>query len=89
MAGELFVCPTDKTGILYTGSSLLGYLAISWSELYEAFGDPFMEDGQREWRLRLPSGQLVSIYQWHSDPAPHVGGFNKDAFYELRSLLNV
>lgn len=85
-------------------TQFVGLLTISYDALVAACGEPSTEVDHKtdvEWRIRLPSGKTVAIYNYkdgpiycgaEGTPVPeltewHVGGKDASVYAELRDWL--
>ena len=65
------------------GTGLVGYVETTYKDLIEAFGLPYVRDGDKvtcEWVLTFGDGQVATIYDWKMPQTPlgkymwHIGG---------------
>lgn len=84
---------------LINGTSLVGYVVTSYSELVEKFGEPdFGPNGSGdkvtcEWALEFEDGTVATIYDWKEYETPmgehrwHVGGNKRVAVDRVTEVL--
>lgn len=102
--GELIQTPPPRYVVLQegnpnlsllNGTSLVGYITVSYDDLVALFGPPLSGDGyktQAEWVL-VHEGIVATIYDWKESVRPenvtewHVGGHDSDALSFVNSLL--
>ena len=68
LMGMGFVYTTHNEGnINVSGTSLQGYVEVSFERLVAMFGKPHESDGYKvdaEWDIRLGDGTIATIYNW-------------------------
>lgn len=90
---------TPCIGDTIAGSSLVGILDVSYSDLERVFGPPHIAgswDGKTkaEWDVKFEDGTVAAIYDYHSPVDPvenrewHVGGFSVEAVCLVTDLLS-
>lgn len=88
----------DYDGIEANGTSLMGYVDVSYGELLSVFGPPLSgsSDGKvkAEWLIEFDDGTVGTIYDYKSSVAPkhntewHVGGLSRRVVTMIQSELN-
>ena len=66
----------DDPDIVNNGTSLKGYLTISYDRLVKLFGKPDCGDGYKvdaEWTIQFDDGTIATIYNWKNGPNYHGG----------------
>jgi hypothetical protein len=57
----------NETNVNADGTSLQGYVSVSYHELLSKFGEPTGSDGYKsdaEWELLFDDGKVATIYNW-------------------------
>ena len=90
---------TDGTEI--NGTSLQGFIEITYAELVDIFGEPshthtpeVLEKTQAEWWLLFSDGTIATIYDWKRYGSPvegctewNIGGKDMDAEYQVTQAV--
>ncbi len=78
------------------GTSLQGYVSISYAELVKAFGEPHNRDMDKvtaEWAFETPDKTVFTIYDYKEDVTPthvynwHIGGHDGKILHWVQALL--
>lgn len=67
MKNRNFLTHNDKDDIQTVGTSLSGYIDITYDELVEKLGEPHQSDGYKvdaEWDLEFEDGTVATIYNY-------------------------
>lgn len=80
------------------GTSLRGYIAITYQELVDVFGEPwtdFCGNGKVtcEWIVEDSNGNIGTIYDWKTGKTPmghydwHIGGHTQDIIKSIKEYF--
>ena len=62
-----FITHNDTNKWMASGTSLQGYIVVSYDTLVELFGEPTEGDGYKtdaEWTIKWEDGTVTTIYNW-------------------------
>ena len=93
----------NDEAISISGTSLMGYIKTTYSDLVEKFGEPTYENGDKttvEWSLQFFDGDTgdfvtATIYDWKMHGTPfgeynwHIGGHGMEAVDEVYEAMGI
>ena len=88
---------TSRSPIDWMGSSLAGYVTVSYADLVRVLGEPMGPSGdgkvKAEWIIKFRDGKVATIYDYKSDLDPvnhtawHIGGRSDGVVERVGQLL--